>query len=115
MRNEVNGLNVQFKKGALELCVLTLLRQGEKYGYELAEAISGEISISEGTIYPILRRLRNEGYFEVTLRESPEGPPRKYYRLTQKGIQTQEALYAEWVEFSQQVNHLIGGIQYDKE
>ena len=62
-------MNVQFKKGALELCVLTLLRQGEKYGYELAEAISGEISISEGTIYPILRRLRNEGYFEVTLRE----------------------------------------------
>ena len=57
--------------------MLTLLRQGEKYGYELAEAISGEISISEGTIYPILRRLRNEGYFEVTLRESPEGPPRK--------------------------------------
>lgn len=52
--------------------MLTLLRQGEKYGYELAEAISGEISISEGTIYPILRRLRNEGYFEVTLRESPE-------------------------------------------
>ena len=50
-------MNVQFKKGALELCVLTLLRQGEKYGYELAEAISGEISISEGTIYPILRRL----------------------------------------------------------
>ena len=64
--------------------MLTLLRQGEKYGYELAEAISGEISISEGTIYPILRRLRNEGYFEVTLRESPEGPPRKYYRLTQR-------------------------------
>ena len=91
-------MNVQFKKGALELCVLTLLRQGEKYGYELAEAISGEISISEGTIYPILRRLRNEGY----------------YRLTQKGIQTQEELYAEWMEFSQQVNHLIGGIQYDE-
>ena len=51
--------------------MLTLLRQGEKYGYELAEAISGEISISEGTIYPILRRLRNEGYFEVTLRGIP--------------------------------------------
>lgn len=107
-------MNVQFKKGALELCVLTLLREGEKYGYELAEAISSEISISEGTIYPLLRRLRNEGYFEVTLRESPEGPPRKYYRLTQKGVQTQEALYAEWKDFLQKVNHLIGGIQDDE-
>lgn len=115
MRNEVNSLNVQLKKGALELCVLTLLRQGEKYGYELAEAISGEISISEGTIYPLLRRLRNEGYFEVTLRESPEGPPRKYYRLTQKGVQTQESLYAEWKDFSHKVNYLIGGFQYDEE
>ena len=71
-------------------------------------------NFSADRIARILRRLRNEGYFEVTLRESPEGPPRKYYRLTQKGIQTQEELYAEWMEFSQQVNHLIGGIQYDE-
>ena len=76
--------------------------------------IRERFNFSNDRVASILRRLRNEGYFEVTLRESPEGPPRKYYRLTQKGIQTQEELYAEWMEFSQQVNHLIGGIQYDE-
>ena len=105
----IRDRNVQFKKGALELCVLTLLRQGEKYGYELAEAISGEISISEGTIYPILRRLRNEGYFEVTLRESPEGPPRKYYRLTQKGKKFLQEKTDEWKEYSSAVSKILEG------
>lgn len=104
-----NAMNTQFKKGVLELCVLSQLRQGDKYGYELADAVGKQIDVSEGTIYPLLKRLRNEGYFEVYLKESPTGPARKYYRLTKKGCDTQAALEKEWNEFILCVSNLLGG------
>ncbi len=107
-------MNVQYKKGVLELCVLSLLKQGDKYGYELAEAISKEIPVAEGTIYPILRRLKDEGYFEVYIKDSSEGPPRKYYRLTSKGLKTQEEQYKEWSIFTKQVIKVIGGLENDE-
>lgn len=102
-------MNTQFKKGVLEMCVLSLLKQGDKYGYELADTVGKQIDISEGTIYPLLKRLRNEGYFEVYLKESPTGPARKYYRLTKKGIDMQEALEKEWNEFTSCVADILGG------
>lgn len=104
-------MNTQFKKGVLELCVLSLLKQGDKYGYELADTVGRSIAISEGTIYPLLKRLRNEGYFEVYLKESPNGPARKYYRLTKKGSDTQAVLEKEWNEFSVRVSEILGGGQ----
>ena len=73
-------MNIQFKKGVLELCVLSLLTKRDFYGYELVEYISKYINISEGTIYPLLRRFRTEGYVSTYLQESQEGPPRKYYK-----------------------------------
>lgn len=88
---------------------MSLLEQGDKYGYELADAIGSEISISEGTIYPLLRRLNNEGYFDVYIKESTSGPPRKYYQLTQKGRDTQKELFNEWNEFTKKVSKLTGG------
>lgn len=100
-------MNAQFKKGTLELCVLSMIKKRDYYGYELVEEISQKFAISEGTIYPILRRLTEEKYFETYLQESNAGPPRKYYRITKLGRSTQESLYAEWQEFSQQVNSLI--------
>ena len=102
-------MNTQFKKGVLELCVLSLLKQGVKYGYELADTIGREIDVSEGSIYPLLKRLRGEGYFEVYLRESPSGPARKYCRLTQKGADMQAHLESEWKEFTQSVSTILGG------
>lgn len=102
-------MNTQFKKGVLELCVLSLLKQGDKYGYELADSVGKKIDISEGSIYPLLKRLRAEGYFEVYLKESPAGPARKYYRLTSKGIEMQAHLEGEWREFTQSVSAFIGG------
>lgn len=102
-------MNTQFKKGVLELCVLSLLKQGDKYGYELADTVGRQIDISEGTIYPLLKRLRNDGYFEVYLKESPSGPARKYYRLTQKGSDMQTALEAEWNDFTTCVSTFLGG------
>ncbi len=102
-------LNIQLKKGVLELCVLSLLKRNDKYGYELINEISKNIEISEGTIYPLLRRLKNEGYVVTYLEESSGGPPRKYYRLTEKGEKTREQFLNEWNEFLKGVNSIIGG------
>lgn len=100
-------MNTQLKKGVLELCVLSAVSFKESYGYELVTEISKDIEISDGTIYPILRRLTKEGYFETYLKESKEGPPRKYYRLTQEGYDKKEELKKEWEEFVLNVNNLI--------
>ncbi|GFP76577.1 MULTISPECIES: PadR family transcriptional regulator [Clostridium] len=102
-------MNTQLKKGILELCVLCILSEGDRYGYELVNEISKNIAISDGTIYPILRRLNNEGYFETYLKESQEGPPRKYYRLTDLGKTTKDELLEEWVGFVNGVNNIVKG------
>ena len=102
-------MNVQFKKGVLELCVLAVLHKRDYYGYEIVEEISHNIEISEGSIYPILRRLTQEGYFTTYLRESTEGPPRKYYKLTPLGKKTTEELTKEWFSFVEGVNTVIKG------
>lgn len=100
-------MNTQLKKGVLELCVLSMLSEKDCYGYELVSEISKNIAISDGTIYPILRRLSNEGYFESYLQESQEGPPRKYYRLTQLGRDTKDKLLIEWISFVKGVNNIV--------
>ncbi|MGR5953093.1 PadR family transcriptional regulator [Bacillus paranthracis] len=100
-------MNVQFKKGVLELCVLVLLDKQDRYGYELVRSISNRIEISEGSVYPLLRRLTKEEYFTTYLQESSEGPSRKYYTLTDKGRTYLYQLLREWNEFSQGVNQLI--------
>lgn len=97
----------QFKKGILELCILTLLTSKDYYGYELVEEISKKVNIAEGTVYPILRRLTQEKYFETYLKESNEGPPRKYYRLTKLGREVQSELIWQWKEFNKNVNSLL--------
>lgn len=100
-------MNTQYKKGALELCVLSQLVWGDKYGYELTERISAEMSIAGGTLYPILRRLKEEDYVTTYLVESESGPARKYYRLTEKGRQYQKTVKQEWEDFIKAVNNLI--------
>jgi PadR family transcriptional regulator, regulatory protein PadR len=100
-------LNVQFKKGVLELCVLVLLDKQDRYGYELVQKISDQIEISEGSVYPLLRRLTKEEYFTTYLQESSEGPSRKYYKLTKKGREYLRELLEEWRQFSNGVNQLI--------
>lgn len=102
-------MNIQFKKGVLELVVLSLLGQRDYYGFELVSEISKDIQMSEGTVYPLLRRLRDEGYLETYLCESPGGPPRKYYRLTPLGDETRRRLTAEWYEFTDSVDRILGG------
>nr|WP_220040977.1 PadR family transcriptional regulator [Niallia circulans] len=89
------------------MCVLVLLDKKDRYGYELVQKISNQIEISEGSVYPLLRRLTKEEYFTTYLQESTEGPSRKYYKLTDKGRTYLYELIAEWNEFSNGVNQLI--------
>lgn len=102
-------MNIQFKKGVLELCVLSMLMRRDFYGYELIEHISKHINISEGTIYPLLRRLRKGGHVITYLKESSEGPPRKYYEITEEGKKALNDLTEEWFSFSKGVNKIIEG------
>lgn len=101
-------MNAQFKKGVLELSVLMMMGRKDYYGYELVEEISKVLEISEGTLYPILRRLTDEKYFETYLKESSEGPPRKYYRMTKLGKEFQKEQYKQWTQFNLQIEKLIG-------
>ncbi|WP_019244029.1 MULTISPECIES: PadR family transcriptional regulator [Bacillus] len=100
-------MNVQFKKGVLELCVLVLVNKKDRYGYELVQNISDRFQISEGSVYPLLRRLTKEEYFTTYLKESTEGPSRKYYHLTDSGQLYMKQLVQEWKDFSLAVNQII--------
>lgn len=101
------NVNIQFKKGVLELCVLVLIHRQDRYGYELAQAVSRHIEVAEGALYPLLRRLVNEGYCTTYLQESSEGPPRKYYKLSDAGRDYMRTLSIEWNEFVRSVSNLL--------
>lgn len=102
-------MDTQFKKGILELCVLATLATEDLYGYELTSRISRTIAITEGTIYPLLRRLKEEGLLVTYLEESSGGPPRKYYQLTAKGKRALKEQRGEWETFSKQVDTILHG------
>lgn len=101
--------NSQFNKGIIELCVLALIAQKDRYGYELIEIISKSVTISEGAVYPILRRLTKEGCFKTYLLESNTGPPRKYYKITKMGSEKAAEQVDEWTQLNLKINELIKG------
>lgn len=100
-------MNTQFKKGVLELIVLLSVNKKDMYGYELVIEVSKVVDVNEGTIYPLLKRLTNEKYFETYLEESTEGPPRKYYKLTILGKERMNELKENWLNFKDSVNKFI--------
>ena len=102
-------MSIQLKKGTLELCVLSLLARADMYGYELVGAVSAQITISEGTIYPLLKRVKDDGYVTTYLQESQEGPPRKYYKITQSGLETLQQLETEWRAIVAGINKILEG------
>jgi PadR family transcriptional regulator PadR len=105
-------MNSQLKRGMLDLFVFVILNNQNCYGYKLVEIISKNIEISEGTIYPLLKRLKDEQYVDTYLTESNEGPPRKFYTLTQKGRNEMEVQYRDWMSFKKGVANIMreGGI-----
>jgi PadR family transcriptional regulator, regulatory protein PadR len=88
----------QLRKGVLELCILNIVGQNRVYGYDIVKQLRGlgGLVISEGTIYPILSRLKRDGLVRTSLEESPEGPARKYYELTRRGEQLRDDMNAYW-------------------
>lgn len=100
-------MNPQLKRGVLELCVLSIVRSSDCYGYELVNKISDFMHITEGTVYPLLKRLKDGGQINSYIVESSEGPARKYYKITENGMNTHEEMKKEWHEFTKSVNNLI--------
>ena len=107
-------MNTQYKKGVLELCVLALLRQRDCYGYEISEILSRRVDIADGTVYPILRKLKADGLLTTYLQEESGGPPRKYYKLTEPGRETYQKDRAEYLKFAQSVRNLLEDENDDK-
>ena len=105
------AIEIQLKKGALELCVLALLSQHDSYAYDIAARLSETIGMGEGTIYPLMRRLQNDGLVETYLEESPSGPSRKYYRLTEAGKGSFSSQKSAWASFSGAVQGILGGVE----
>jgi len=100
----------QLRRGTLEFCVLALLQGEERYGFELVKEL-GEVDglvTTEGTIYPLLARLRREGLVDTTWRESGSGPPRRYYQTTDQGRQALAAFVADWERFRNSVDNVLG-------
>ncbi len=99
----------QLRRGTIEYCVLALLRDGERYGFELVRTLADADGMvtSEGTIYPLLTRLRREELVTTSWRESETGPPRRYYRLTPAGRTALVNFIEEWARFRDAVDTLL--------
>ena len=104
---EVTWLNIQYKKGVVELCVLSLLYKKDCYGYDVSEYLSSHIDISDGTVYPILRKMKLDGLVTTYLSEESGGPPRKYYKLTTLGKEQYLTERSEWLQFVNTVKGLL--------
>lgn len=104
-----DALLAQMRRGTLQYCVLALLADEERYGFDLVRALAetdGMVT-SEGTIYPLLSRLRRDRLVESTWQESPSGPPRRYYRLTEAGRTALEGFRLEWSRFRDAVDNFV--------
>ncbi len=107
-------MNSQMKRGTLELCALSVVNRGDCYGYELVNRISKCMEITDGTIYPLMKRLKDSGLIDSYIVESTEGPPRKYYKITDDGKAELERLSEEWFEFVESINELLKGDNADE-
>jgi len=107
----VRKVSPELSRGVIEHCVLALLSNGESYAFEIVRTLAAQdLVTSEGTIYPLLARLRREGQVTTVWRESDAGPPRRYYRITDDGRRTLERFAADWEQLRDAVDDLLSGI-----
>ena len=106
----------QFRKGALELVILALLDRGELYGVEIVDRLAERpgLEASAGTVYPLLSRLKKAGVVDTTWRESPVGPPRKYYRLSAAGTQELGEMSRSWRDIAVAIDELLAEGVHDE-
>ena len=106
--NEEN-VKIQMRKGILEYCILAILSRGDSYAPKIiAELKAAHMIVVEGTLYPLLTRLKNDGLLTYEWEESTQGPPRKYYVITPDGETFLSELEATWNSLNQTVSHLKG-------
>jgi len=96
------------KKGVLEMCILAIISRGEVYTSDIIEKLKeAELIVVEGTLYPMLSRLKSAGYLEYNWRESKYGPPRKYYQLTDTGSEFLNNLEGSWGKLVNSVENIV--------
>lgn len=100
-------VKVQMRKGILELCILSIIKRGDLYASDIIDELKeAEMIVVEGTLYPLLTRLKNAGLLNYRWEESTSGPPRKYYALTPKGEEFLKELNNSWNKLQQTVNQI---------
>ncbi len=110
MTINVDNIKAQMRKGILEYCILSIISRNDAYASSIiAELKAAEMIVVEGTLYPLLTRQKNQGLLTYRWEESPQGPPRKYYSITEKGRAYLEQLDIAWSEFIAQVQHIRNG------
>ena len=104
---DIQNTQSQMRKGVLEFCILSIIQQGEVYPSDIVEKMKGaNLHILEGTLYPLLTRLKNAGLLNYRWVESISGPPRKYFVMTEEGKAAFEVLLKTWNEMTSAVNQL---------
>ena len=107
-------MDAQLKKGAVEMCVLHILLNSDSYGYDISYKISKYFEVNEGTIYPILRRLNDLDFVTTYLKDSNDGRPSKYYKITDSGKRRYSILKADWLDFNNSIIKLMEENKNDK-
>jgi len=110
---EAGNLVAQMRRGVLPYCVLAMLADRERYGFELVHSLGAGYGLvaSEGTIYPLLARLRRQGLVDTNWQESESGPPRRYYRLSAAGKAALDEFARSWVDLRESVDALLGTVE----
>lgn len=105
---KIENTKAQMRKGILEFCILKILSTKDKYSFEIIETLKkSKLLVVEGTLYPLLTRLKNGGLLKYRWEESSSGPPRKYYSITENGKQFLEELHSSWSDLNKAVTSLI--------
>lgn len=105
---KIEKTNAQMRKGVLELCVLSVISDQEVYTSDILSALKdAQLLVVEGTVYPLLTRLKNDGILKYRWEESTSGPPRKYYSLTDQGTETLNSLTENWKQLNKSVQQLL--------
>ena len=103
----IENTKAQMRKGILEFCILSLLSKNDHYASEILDTLKGgKMIVVEGTIYPLLTRLKNSGLLEYRWEESTSGPPRKYYKITEAGKASLAELSTSWKALTTAVNKI---------
>ena len=111
----IDNTQSQMRKGVLEFCILSIIRQGEVYPSDIVEKMkNANLNILEGTLYPLLTRLKNADFLTYRWVESNSGPPRKYFSMTEKGLVFYGELEATWNELANAVNTLTSRVEIIK-